>query len=199
MSKYNNPRDRPTTKGWSTSTSTTTATSIAARRTTLSSTLGVRNDRFFRLPSLEEKIIRKQQERQDTRKVEKIMHDVEKIKSRFSADRQIEITPSLKSAIRGKTASQISFALLSESRRAIGNAKRHAEKMRFEARSESPVYISRISPWLNKKHYVNQRELDDLDSSLATDLCDARSQMYRINQRAEQLFLSKKRYNTFYH
>lgn len=196
MSKYNNPRDRPTTKGWSTS---TTSTGIAARRTPLSTTLSARNDKYLRLPSLEEKIIRKQQERLDTRKVEKIMHDVEKIKSRYSADRQIEISSNLKSAIRGKTASQISFALLSESRRAIGNAKRNMEKMRLEARSESPVYISRISPWLNKKHYVNQRELMELDSSLSTDLCNGRSQMDRINQRAEQLFLSKKRYNTYYH
>lgn len=218
MANYINPRDRPTTKGWSTTTSTSQSTkhystidlsssynnrSIGQRRTPLSTSLGARIDRHLHLPSMEEKIIRKQQERQDQRKVDKILHDIEKIKTRYSrsSSRDVEISDNLKSAIRGKTASQISSVLLSESKRAINNSKRLTEKLRREARSESEEYNPRrtsTSRRLNNIKYVDQRLLDDLDSEIASSLCDVRSQMYRINQRADELYLNKKCNHNYY-
>lgn len=215
MANYINPRNRPTTKGWSASTTQTTKQStidltssiynykpIAQRRTPLSTSLGARIDRHIHLPSIEEKIIRKQQERQDQRKVDKILHDVEKIKARYSrsSSRDVEISDNLRSAIRGKTASEISSALLSESKRAINNSKRLTEKLRHEARSESEEYNPRrTSRRLTNIKHVDQRLLDDLDREIESSLCDGRSQMYRINQRADELYLNKKCQHSYYY
>lgn len=154
------------------------------------SALGARLDKQLQLPTVEEKLLRKQREREDIRRIADIMNDVEHIKARFNADKHVEISSGLKNAIRGKTASQITAAILAESEKNIRQSKNREQLAISRAKQErcsssEGRYVTRTT---RTYEITNNHDLDKLDSSMCTELHGVTKQLHNFNQRAEHLY-----------
>lgn len=152
---------------------------------------GARITKHIHLPSIEEKIIRKQEDRARERKIAKIMADCERIKNRINFEHNSDqtISQELKRSIRGKTAGQITAALLSESNKNIKTAKNEEEmaisKMTSQMRGSSDARIVRRTTNIE---LIDDKCIDHLDTSMSSSLHDVKKQLAGFNQRADELF-----------
>lgn len=152
------------------------------------SALGARLNKHIHLPTIEEKLIRKQEEREAKRRVANIMDDIEHIKARFNADRDVKISAGLKSSIRGKTASQITAALLNESRKNINESKNEEQIEISRATNRRGCSENRIIQRTTHIEFMDDHMLDQLDKSMTTSLSDVKKQLNSFNQRTEDLY-----------
>lgn len=137
------------------------------------------------LPTIEEKILRNQLERQDKRRISNIMGDIERSKLRFSVDKDVPLSKGLRAAIRGKTASQITAALIADSEKNIQESKTHVEVSHRSTRGQSE---NRIVKRTTHIEYMDDRMLDQLDSSMSSSLHGVKQQLSSFNQRSEDLY-----------
>lgn len=153
------------------------------------SALGSRSKRHIQLQSLEEKLIRKIQDREDQRRVASIMDNIEGIKSRFNAHKDVQISSSLKKSIRGKTATQITAALLADSAKNIRQSRGDDEEIQINCvRQSRGVSESRIVKRTTHIELIDDRMLDQLDQSMSSSLYDVKKQLQNFNQRSEDLY-----------
>lgn len=162
------------------------------------SAVGARIRKHLTSSSIEEKFIEKYKKRDDERKVQDLMDDIKHIKATMSCKRDVEVSVGLKNAMRGKTASQISAALLSESRKNIKNSKNEEEVLIRQARSQSRCGSeSRIIKRTVRMELVDDKMLDSLDSSMVSSLCNVKKQLHGFNQRTEDLYLNSRCCNKY--
>lgn len=135
------------------------------------------------LPTIEEKILRNQLERQDKRRISNIMGDIERSKLRFSVDKDVPLSKGLRAAIRGKTASQITAALIADSEKNIKESKIEVTQRSTRGHSEN-----RIVKRTTHIEYMDDRMLDQLDSSMSSSLHGVKQQLSSFNQRSEDLY-----------
>lgn len=140
-------------------------------------------DQPVHLPTIEEKILRNQLERQDKRRISKIMGDIERSKLRFSVDKDVPLSKGLRAAIRGKTASQITAALIADSEKNIKESKIEVTQRSTRGQSEN-----RIVKRTTHIEYMDDRMLDQLDSSMSSSLHGVKQQLSSFNQRSEDLY-----------
>lgn len=162
--------------------------SAATTTTKRASAFDSRLHQHIKLPSVEEKIIRKIQDREDQRRVASIMDNIEEMKARFNADKDVQLSSSLKCSIRGKTASQITQALLAESEKNIRQSKNHEEIRINRTRQSRGISESRIVKRTTRIEFIDDRMLDQLDQSMSSSLYDVKKQLQNFNQRSEDLY-----------
>lgn len=153
-----------------------------------------RNFHRLQLPTVEDKIVRQHQEREDTRRFNQIMDKITQNRVRYNASKSdVEISDSLKSAIRGKSASQITAAIMADSERNIQvSRKSEREDMSMCQSSERrTTHTSRSGQRIVKRtinvNFEDDGMLDHLDSSLTSSLHDVKKQLSSFNQRNEDL------------
>lgn len=139
--------------------------------------------------TVEERTIRNLEEQASERHLSKVMDDIENIKARFNAHKDVEISSGLKSAIRGKSASQISAALLAESEKNI-KVSRNQEDFLISQAQQSTHSIGRSKVTKRTTHieFVDDRLIDNLDSKVCSSLCDVKRQLQSFNQRTSDLY-----------
>lgn len=152
---------------------------------------GSRNFKRINLPTVEDKIVRKHQEREDTRRFNQIMDKITQNRARYNAAKtDVEISDTLKSAIRGKTASQITAAIMADSERNI-RVSRKSEREETSTRQTSERTLSRSGQRIVRRtinvNFEDDGMLDHLDSSLSSSLHDVKRQLSSFNQRNEDL------------
>lgn len=136
--------------------------------------------------NIEEKTIRKLQEREDERRVAAIMDDIDHIKARFNAHKELTISNGLKNAIRGKTANQISAAILAESEKNIKQARNQEDLLVTQAKQS--MHKGKVVKRVTHIELIDDRMIDNLDSSVSSSLCDVKRQLHSFNQRACDLY-----------
>lgn len=158
------------------------ASTLSAADSALAARLNVQ------ISSVEEKLIRKIQDREDQRRIASIMNDIEGIKARFNADKDVHISSSLKKSIRGKTATQITAALLAESSKNMRQSKQEEEMQINCIRQSRGVSESRVVKRTTHIEFIDDRMLDQLDQSMSSSLYDVKNQLRNFNQRSEDLY-----------
>lgn len=156
------------------------------------SAIGARLDRRLgrsKYETVEERTIRKLEEEASERHLAKIMDDIENIKARFNAHKDLEISAGLKSAIRGKSASQISAALLAESEKNI-KVSRNQEDFLITQAQHSSQSINRAKVIQRSTHveFIDDRLIDNLNHNVSSSLCDVKRQLQSFNQRTSDLY-----------
>lgn len=175
---------------------------IRSKRSTVDTTLGqVRGTRAaqrLHLPSVEERIIRRQEERVTQRRCNQIMDRASSSNARLirsrKGDDDVQLSDTLKSAIRGKTATQITAALLADSENNIRMSRqREVEMTSSSSCSSSSKNISSCTTSVSGgrrivKRTVNVELSDDgvLDGLDGT-LLDVKKQLSCFNRRNEDL------------
>lgn len=115
------------------------------------------------------------------------MDDIEEIKARFNTD--VQLSSGLKNAIRGKTATQITAALLAESEKNMRQSKNDEEiHISRSSRQMSGISESRIVKRTTHIEFIDDRMLDQLDQSMSSSLYDVKKQLHNFNQRSEDLY-----------
>lgn len=139
--------------------------------------------------TVEERTIRNLEEQASERNLSKVMDDIEHIKARFNAHKDVEISSGLKSAIRGKTASQISAALLAESEKNI-KVSRDQENFLISQAQQSTQSFGRSKVTKRTTHieFLDDRLIDNLDRKVCSSLCDVKRQLQSFNQRSSDLY-----------
>lgn len=140
--------------------------------------------------TVEERTIRNLEEQASERHLSKIMDDIENIKARFNAHKDLEISTGLKNAIRGKTASQISAALLAESEKNIKVSRNQEDFLISQAQQSSTQSFGRAKVTKRSTHieFVDDRLIDNLDQKVCSSLCDVKRQLQSFNQRSSELY-----------
>lgn len=139
--------------------------------------------------TIEERTIRKLERVASERNLAKIMDDIESIKARFNSHKELEISAGLKSAIRGKSASQISAALLAESEKNIKVARNQEDLMITQAKQSSQsIGRSKVIQRSTHVEFLDDRLIDNLDHKVCSSLCDVKRQLQTFNQRTSDLY-----------
>lgn len=154
------------------------------------SALGSRLKRHIHIPSFEEKLIRDIQDREDERRIASIMGDIQAMKqARFSANNDVQLSSSLKNSIRGKSASQITAALLADSDKNIHQSKNNElVQISHSTHHSGGLSESRIVKRTTHVEFIDDRMLDQLDQSMSSSLYDVKKQLQSFNQRSEDLY-----------
>lgn len=168
--------------------------------TSRSSAYAARTFKRVQLPTVEDKIVRQHQEREDTRRFNQIMDKIAHNRARYNATKSdVEISDSLKSAIRGKSASQITAAIIADSERNIRSSRkseRREETVATSMRQTSERSVSRSGQRIVRRtinvNFEDDGMLDHLDSSLSSSLHDVKKQLSSFNQRNEDLHQSSR-------
>lgn len=160
-------------------------TPLAVTKSAIGARLGHRLGRS-KYETVEERTIRKLEEQANERNLAKIMDDIDNIKARFNAHKDMELSTSLKSAIRGKTANQISAALLAESEKNIKVARDQEEKMIIKARQQGNCK-SKIAQRTMHIELIDDRLIDNMNHSVCSKLYDVKRQLQTFNQRSTDL------------
>lgn len=164
---------------------------LAVTKSAIGARLGHRLGRS-KYETVEERTIRKLEVQANERYLNKVMDDIENIKMRFNTHKDVEISPGLKSAIRGKTANQISAALLAESEKNI-KVSRNQEDLMITQAKQSSVHsqqIGRAKVTQRSTHFelIDDRLIDNLDHNVCSSLCDVKRQLQSFNQRTSDLY-----------
>lgn len=139
--------------------------------------------------TVEERTIRNLEEQANERHLSKVMDDIENIKARFNAHKDVEISSGLKSAIRGKSASQISAALLAESEKNIKVSRNQEDFLITQAhQSTQSIGRSKVTKRTTHIEFVDDRLIDNLDNKVCSSLCDVKRQLQSFNQRTSDLY-----------
>lgn len=136
--------------------------------------------------NIEERTIRKLQEREDERRVAAIMDDIDQIKARFNAHKDLTVSNGLKNAIRGKTANQITAAILAESEKNIKEARNQEDILITQAKQS--MHKGKIVKRVMHIELLDDRMIDNLDSSVSSSLHDVKRQLQTFNQRSSDLY-----------
>lgn len=155
------------------------------------SAIGVRSSHRLgrsKYETIEERTIRKLEEQANERHLAKVMDDIESIKSRFYAHKAMEISSGLKSAIRGKSASQISAALLAESEKNIKVSRNQEDARVTQARQSSQVGRSKVTQFSTHIEFIDDHLIDNLNHNVSSSLCDVKRQLHSFNQRTSDLY-----------
>lgn len=146
--------------------------------------------------SVEERTIRKLEEQANERHLAKIMDDIDNIKARFNAHKDLEISSGLKSSIRGKSASQITAALLAESEKNIKVARNQEDILITQARQQT-FGNAKITKRTTRVELIDDRLIDNLDRSVCSSLCDVKRQLQTFNQRSSDFYLDSRWRNKY--
>lgn len=122
------------------------------------------------------------------RSITKTMDDIEEIKARFNADKDVQLSSGLKNAIRGKSATQIKAALLAESNKNLRQSKNEEEIQINRIRQSRGLSESRIIKRTTHIELIDDRMLDELDKSMSSSLYGVKKQLQSFNQRSEDLY-----------
>lgn len=136
--------------------------------------------------NIEEKTIRKLQEREDERRVRAIMDEVDRIKARFNSHKEVTISQGLKSSIRGKTANQITAAILAESEKNIKVGRNQEDLLVSQAKQS--LHKGSVVKRVTHIELCDDRMIDHLDSSVSSSLCNVKRQLQSFNQRTSDLY-----------
>lgn len=163
-------------------------TPLAVTKSAIGARLSTRVGRS-KYDTVEERTIRKLEEQANERHLSKVMDDIDNIKTRFNAHKEIEISSGLKSAIRGKSASQISAALLAESEKNIKVSRNQEDFMISQAQCQSQtIGRSKITKRTTHVEFIDDRLIDNLDHKVGASLCDVKRQLQSFNQRTSDLY-----------
>lgn len=156
--------------------------------------LGTRAAQRLHLPSAEERIIRRQEERNTVRRCHQIMDRVATSnlrynKSRRDGDDNVELSGTLKSAIRGKTATQITAALLADSENNIRVSRQRDVNMATSSSSRSVTTTNSSKGNMRVVRRTINVDLDDdgILEQLDGTLLDVKKQLCGFNQRHEDM------------
>lgn len=161
---------------------------LAVSKSAVGARLGRRLGRS-KYETVEERTIRNLEEQQNERHLAKVMDDIENIKARFNAHKDLEISTGLKNAVRGKTASQIAAALLAESEKNI-QVSRNQEDLMITRAKQSQSVSGRTKVTQRSMHFelIDDRLIDHLDHNVSSSLCDVKHQLQSFNQRTSDLY-----------
>lgn len=163
-------------------------TPLAVTKSAIGSRLSHRLGRS-KYETVEERTIRKLEDQAGERHLAKIMDDIDNIKARFNAHKDLEISSGLKNAIRGKTASQISAALLAESEKNIKVSRNQEDFLVTQARQSSySIGNAKVIRRSTHVEFVDDRLIDNLDHNVGSSLCDVKRQLQTFNQRSADLY-----------
>lgn len=154
----------------------------------IKSAVGSRLLKHIHTSTIEDKTHRKLQEREDERRIVTAMEDIEHMKAKFNTHKDIELSQGLKSAIRGKTASQITAAILAESEKNIQGLKNEQNLEIETSRRRRGVSEARIIHRTAHFELIDDRMIDHLDTSVSSSLSDVKRQLHSFNQRSSDLY-----------
>lgn len=139
--------------------------------------------------TVEERTIRNLEEQANERHLAKVMDDMDNIKARFNTHKDLEISTGLKSAIRGKTAQQITAALLAESEKNI-KVSRNEENLLISQAMQSHQSVGKAKITQRTAHIelIDDRLIDNLDRSVCSSLYDVKRQLQSFNQRSTDFY-----------
>lgn len=149
--------------------------------------------RGVRFQTLEDKVIRFIRREQDERRFDKIMSYVKRIRSRANANREDEVSENLKRAIRGKSAGQITHAILAESERNLHGAKNWQNvevetEQHHHHHQRRGVSEARIVKRVTHVDLLDERAIDQLNCNVASSLNDVKRQLQCLNQRTVDIY-----------
>lgn len=150
--------------------------------------------RGVRFQTFEDKISRFIKRERDERKCEKIMSCVDRIRSRVNGNRQDELSEDLKRAIRGKSAGQITQALLADSDRKLREAKNwdnletSVQTHEVHHRQRRGVSEARLVTRVTHLDMLDERAIDQLGCKVGSSLCDVKKQLQSFNQRTADIY-----------
>lgn len=176
------------TKRYSSDDQVNRTSSTSIRNSALRSQL---KKRPVHLPSFEEKLIRDIQDREDQRRIKAMMDDIEQIKVRFNTDKDVQLSSGLKKSIRGKSATQITAALLADSEKNIRESKSR-EVVQMNSRQCRGTSESRIIKRVTHVELLDDRMVDQLDHSMSSSLYDVKKQLQSFNKRNEDLYYNSR-------
>ncbi|XP_055911766.1 paramyosin, short form isoform X2 [Eupeodes corollae] len=144
---------------------------------------------------VEDSIIERSQRRRLERQAELedlIRRDTGRLLQRLRAMediRDVEISADLKRAIRGKSASAITAALLADSEKNMKTAKRQEEDFMAQAISNS-VRGKSENRLLHATHieFTDERMIDNLDYKVSSSLCNMKRQLSTLNQKTVEMY-----------
>lgn len=163
---------------------------LAVTKSAIGARLGRRLGRS-KYETVEERTIRSLEEHANERHLAKVMDDIDNIKLRFNAHKDMEISSGLKSAVRGKTASQIAAALLAESEKNIQVSRNQEDIMITQAKQSMHSSVSgraKVTQRSTRVEFVDDRLIDNLDHNVQSSLCDMKRQLQTFNQRSADLY-----------
>lgn len=161
---------------------------LAVTKSAIGARLGHRLGRS-KYETVEIRTIRKLEEQANERHLAKVMDDIEHIKARFNAHKDLEISSGLKMAVRGKTASQITAALLAESEKNIKVSRNQEDLMITQARSSmQSVGRAKVTQRSTRVEFVDDRLIDNLDHNVQSSLCNVKRQLQSFNERSADLY-----------
>lgn len=160
-------------------------TPLAVTKSAIGARLGRRLGRS-KYETVEERTIRTLEVRANERHLAKVMDDIDNIKARFNAHKDMELSAGLKSAIRGKTANQISAALLADSEKNIKVARDQEEKMIIKAQQRGNIK-SKITHRTMHIELMDDRIIDNMNHSVCSKLYDVKRQLQSFNERSTDL------------
>lgn len=147
--------------------------------------------KHIRPDSVVERTKRRQVEREaELRAQDKLDQQyIARIIDRMGDLKEVQISEDLKRAIRGKSASAISAALLADSEKNIKSAKREEEEIvaQMFSRSSRAVSENRI---IHSAHleFIDERLIDNLDFKVSSSLCNVKRQLTNLNQKTVEMY-----------
>lgn len=161
---------------------------LAVTKSAIGARLGNRLGRS-KYETIEERTIRTLEERTNERHLAKIMDDIENIKARFNANKDLEISTGLKKQIRGKSANQITAALLAESEKNIKVSRNQEDLLITQAKQSSQTFgRAKVTHRCTRIELLDDRDIDTLDHKVCSSLCDVKRQLQSFNQRTSDLY-----------
>lgn len=160
----------------------------------------------FRYPSVEQRIIRDHLERKSEQRVQQIMDQVEQTKRRFKSSgarkaEMVEFSSECKKQIRGRTANQITSALMAESERNIRKSNVDSSSAVCTTSSSSTKRSQSENRLIKRTMHIelmDDRMLDHLDTSMSTSLHGVKQQLSSFNQRADERYQNSRLRTKFY-
>lgn len=112
-----------------------------------------------------------------------------RLKSKMDDLKDVHISDDLKRAIRGKSATAISAALLAESEKNIKYRKEEDEIIQQSiSRSSRATSESRVSVHSAHIEFVDERLIDNLDYKVSSSLCNVKRQLTNLNAKTSELY-----------
>lgn len=134
-----------------------------------------------------ERAIQELEAQANKRHFPKVMDDNDNIETGFIASKNLEISSGLKNAIRGRTANQISAALLAESEKNIKVARNHENLFVKESIKNGKTKII-----ARNFEIIDNRLIDNLDKSVCSSLYNVKRQLQSFNQRSSDFYFDSR-------
>lgn len=145
--------------------------------------------RGIHFQTTEDRTIRRLLKEHENRHIAANMSYIQKIRTTANSHKSDELSEDLKRAVRGKTAGQISLAILAESEKNLKESKKLDQLLIESERIQRGNCTARIVHRVQHVDLQDQnRSIDQLGHSVGSSLYDVKTQLNSLNQRTLDIY-----------